>query len=80
MSFVMDKIQPFKFSTEELKKINFLVPKGSKFVTRDELNKIETQKSIPKRKTPQPLASAMSESVTPPLPKVKIENEDEYQP
>jgi hypothetical protein len=76
----MEKIQTFKFSTEELKKINVLVPKGYKFVTRDELNKKETQKSIPKRKTPQPLASAMSESVTPPLPKVKIEKEDEYQP
>lgn len=31
----MDKIQIFRFTNEELKKINQMVPKGYKFIPKD---------------------------------------------
>ena len=41
----------FKFSGDELRKINLMLPRGYKFVTRDELQKKELQKTVlPKKK------------------------------
>lgn len=75
----MSNQQTFRFSTEELKKINILLPKGFKFITREELQKKETQRPVPKKRTPPPppptLPSVFPESVTPPVVKVKIEKE-----
>lgn len=69
----MEEKQKFKFSAEEIKKINVLLPKGYKFVTEDELNKKSVQKRGPKKRTnlSQVLSGGISESVTPPLPKSK---------
>lgn len=45
----MEKLALFKFSAEELRKINILLPKGYKFVPREDIvkkkiNKIEKKK------------------------------------
>lgn len=65
----MESSQTFRFSTEELKKINAILPKGFKFIQREELLKREVQKPVVRRKGP---ASFSSEGITPPQPKVKI--------
>lgn len=62
----------FKFSPEELKKINALLPKGFKFITREELIKKETQRPIQKRKAPVPsIPSIFAEPVNVPVAPVK---------
>ncbi len=50
----MEKKSIYKFSAEELKKINAILPKGYKFVTIDEFQKKESQRVVPKRRPPQP--------------------------
>ena len=51
---VMDKIQIFRFTNEELKKINQMVPKGYKFIPKDQLNnKNAAQKHYKKNSVPQ---------------------------
>lgn len=50
----------FKFSLEELKKINILLPKGFKFVTREESQRKDTQRAAPRKKTIAPMVSEVS--------------------
>lgn len=77
----MEKKSIYKFSAEELKKINAILPKGYKFITVDEFQKKESQRVVPKRRPPQPQPlQVITEPVYQPLPKVKIEKEEEYQP
>ena len=86
----MESNLSFKFSGDELKKINVMLPRGYKFVTREELSKQKTQKVAVKKKLPPPpplpvkieAASEPAPIVVPPQiqPKVKIEKEDIYVP
>lgn len=45
----MDNKHTFRFSTDELKKINHILPKGYKFVTKEDAAKREHIK-MPKKK------------------------------
>lgn len=68
----MDKIQIFRFTNEELKKINQMVPKGYKFIPKDQLNnKNVAQKHYKKNTIPQiAVIPPAQENFT---PKLKIE-------
>lgn len=52
----MEKANAFKLSGEELKKINHLIPKGYKFVLREEIVKKDVSKSKKKVVMPVPVA------------------------
>lgn len=52
----MERSNAFKLSTEELKKINYLMPKGYKFVLREEIVKKDVPKSKKKVIPPVPIA------------------------
>lgn len=52
----MEKTNTFKLSSEELKKINHLMPKGYKFVLREEIVKKDVSKSKKKAVMSVPVA------------------------
>ena len=52
----MERTNSFKFSGEELKKINQLMPRGYKFVMREEIVKKDVSKGKKKGGMPVPVA------------------------
>ena len=48
----MEKITTFKLSSEEVRKLNHLLPKGYKFVQRDEIVKKDMPKALKRPKAP----------------------------
>ena len=70
----------FRFSNDELKKINNLLPKGYKFITREEFLKKQVPKVIPKKKVAPPPAFIVPNETLPLPPKPKHQKIEEYQP
>ena len=48
----MEKTTTFKLSSEEVRKLNHLLPKGYKFVQRDEIVKKDMPRAIKRTKAP----------------------------
>jgi hypothetical protein len=60
----MEKSNTFKFSNEEVRKMKYILPKGYKFVPREEIIKKEVPKTVKKPRAPVP------QPPTAPLPAV----------
>lgn len=70
----MESGNTFKFSNEEVKKMNYLLPKGYKFVQRDEIEKKQSQKTIKKKIIPPPVQTfTPAPQIKPRIEKVKEE-------
>lgn len=79
----MEKRVSFKFSTEELRKINLLLPRGYKFVTKDDLERKDAQKALKKKVAPPPPPPEVIAPPPPPKPRpdrVEKVKEEEYEP
>jgi hypothetical protein len=76
----MEKQSTFKFSNEELKKLNYLMPKGYKFVLREEIIKKDVPKAIRKKVIVPPAALPNVPVVTAVITKTRSDKikEDEY--
>lgn len=66
----MERTNSFKLSAEELRKINQLMPKGYKFVMREEIVKKDVSKG--KKKVGMPMPAALPPA-NPPIAKMRSE-------
>lgn len=46
----MEKVHVYKFSTDEVKKLNHMMPKGYKLIFKEEFSKKDQPQKQPKRK------------------------------